>query len=292
MNKSMTGYGTASFESETMTVSVEVKTLNSKFLDINLRLPRVFSDKEIEVRNLLSDRLQRGKAAVNIEYQRLDAAATKLAINKKLFLQYYQELSELAGQVGANTDELLKLTLQSPEVMVTEKTDEDLSEDWQVVLDTLKKALEHCNAFREQEGQALVNKLAVYADTIEELLAEVEKQEPTRLEVVKTRIKQSLEELKSPEKIDENRFEQELIYYIEKLDINEEKVRLRNHLKYFHEIMKSKESQGKKLGFVAQEIGREINTIGSKANDAVIQKLVVSMKEELEKIKEQVLNVV
>lgn len=288
----MTGYGTATYESETMTVSVEVKTLNSKFLDVNLRLPRLFSDKEMEVRNLLADQLQRGKTAVSIEYQRYDAAANKVAVNKQLFLQYYKELSSLAEEVGAKQDEIFKLSLQSPDVMSTDKTKDDLSDDWKIIKDTLNKAINRCDAFRVQEGEALENKLIAYTHKIDELLREVEQYEQERIESVKSRIRQSLEDLISPEEVDKNRFEQELIYYIEKLDINEEKVRLRNHLKYMQEIMNSEKSQGKKLGFVAQEIGREINTIGSKANNAAIQKLVVDMKEELEKIKEQVLNVV
>lgn len=290
MIKSMTGYGKAQAERNNAVVTVEIKTLNSKFLELNLRLPKVYSEKEIEIRNLLSQHLERGKASINLEVQSNEVAEAKVEYNKALFLLYYQQLQELAREAGAPENDIFKLALQQPEVSKTLST-ELSEEEWKFVEELIAEAARHCDAFRLREGEALKEKLLEYTAEIKARLRAVEEQDPLRLEGIKERMNKKLEELIQTDKIDQNRLEQELIYYIEKLDINEEKVRLLTHLNYFEQALKAPESNGKKLGFISQEIGREINTIGSKANDAHIQRHVVVMKEELEKIKEQVLNI-
>lgn len=292
MIKSMTGYGTVNHESEHLKASVEVKTLNSKFLDLNLRLPRAFSDKELEIRKIVSDILERGKVSLTIEYLDPNGSAGSLSINQTLFVAYYNQLKALAQEVQADTRDLFKLALQSPEVMASGDKLEDNSTSWELLKVEVREALVKCDEFRVKEGASLQVQLEASIKNIGELLENVIAQDPLRIENIRNRIRQNIEELSLSGVGDENRLEQEIIYYIEKLDINEEKVRLRSHLDYFIEIMHMPSSQGKKLGFISQEIGREINTIGSKANDALIQKYVVGMKEELEKIKEQLLNIV
>ena len=284
----MTGFGKATLDNEKVSVSVEIKTLNSKFLDANLRLPRVFSDKEIEVRNLLAEKLQRGKVVINIDYRR-NVAEPTVTVNSDLFSAYYKQFEALAHQVKADEKDLFKLALQAPDVMSSAEN-EGAEDDWKEVRKQIVEALDRCNEHREAEGEGLHEKLQSYIEQIRVNLDQVEEQDPKRTEHVRERLRTHMNEWAADDRVDENRFEQELIYYIEKLDIAEEKVRLRSHLDYFLEIMNKDDSQGKKLGFIAQEIGREINTMGAKANDAVIQKLVVGMKEELEKIKEQSLN--
>lgn len=292
MIKSMTGFGLVQFENEKMVISAEVKTLNSKYLDSIIKLPRVFADKEIEVKNLLTSEIERGKATVSIDYQRKDQVNSKFSVNKELFRQYYGVLESLSEEVGAGREDIFRVALNSPEVMTVEKDTEGQTEDWSQVETVLREAIEKCNQFRSQEGEALYKMLKKYADDIENLLEKVKAKDPERIENIRNRIQGNLEEfVGGKDKVDENRFEQELIYYIEKLDINEEVVRLENHLNYFRKVLGQGGSLGKKLGFISQEIGREINTIGSKANDSDIQRHVVNMKEELEKIKEQVLNV-
>ena len=288
----MTGYGKAQAERNNTIVTVEVKTLNSKFLEVNLRLPKAFSEKEIEIRNLLSQQLERGKASVAIEVQSADATESKIEYNKPLFLSYYRQLQDLAVAAGAPSfDDLFRIVMQQPDV--AKVVNNDLSEDeWDLVSGLIEEAVQACDAFREREGAALQEKLSAYIDEIKRQLTAVEQRDPARAENVRDRLNKKLEDLQQVDKVDQNRLEQELIYYIEKLDISEEKVRLLTHLNYFEQVLQSPESNGKKLGFIAQEIGREINTIGSKANDAEIQRYVVNMKEELEKIKEQVLNII
>ena len=288
MTKSMTGYGKATLDTQEVTIVVEVKTLNSKFLDANLRLPRVFSEKELEVRNLLADKLERGKVNLNLDFKR-NATEASVVLNEDLFKAYYQQFSSLAEATGASQQELFKLALQSPEVMTSKDTGIP-EEDWKLVREQLELALDRCNEHRADEGKGLKEKLLSYIHIIGENLKKVEEQDPRRTAHVRERLRNHMNEWMADDRVDENRFEQELIYYIEKLDIAEEKVRLQSHLDYFVEIINKTAAPGKKLGFIAQEIGREINTMGAKANDAVIQKLVVGMKEELEKIKEQTLN--
>lgn len=270
---------------------MEVKTLNSKFFDLSIKIPKLFSEKELEIRNLINDKLERGKVAVSIEYVKKDQVSGRINFNRELFKSYYEELSELVSEVNAPKEDLYKIVLQLPEVQVLQKGNEDIENDWTLVKEVLKEAVNKCNEFRAIEGKSLLNNFLDYIESIERNLKEVEAQAPARLENIKARIRANVEELIPQDQVDKNRFEQELIYYIEKLDINEETVRLKAHLKFFLEVIHKEDSPGKKLNFIAQEIGREINTIGSKANDAHIQKSVVYMKEELEKIKEQLLNI-
>lgn len=292
MIKSMTGYGVVSQESESLKIHVEIKTLNSKFLDLNLRIPKALADKELEIRKIVSDKLERGKVSLSLEYVDATARPSKLAIDTPLFLAYYNQLKALAQEVQADTADLFKLALQSPEVVLSESNREDESGNWELLKEKLHEALAACDNFRVKEGATLQTQLEASIREIDNMLSKIIEQDPQRIQNIRNRIRQNIEELSLKGTADENRLEQEIVYYIEKLDINEEKVRLKSHLDYFLEVMNMPSSQGKKLGFISQEIGREINTIGSKANDALIQKYVVGMKEELEKIKEQLLNIV
>ncbi len=291
MIKSMTGYGTAQLENDTLSISVEVKSLNSKYLDTMIKLPKVFFDKEVDVKKFATEKLERGKIAVVINYQRKDSEVAKISINEKLLKTYYKKLKNIASEVGAPTDGLLKMVLEFPEVMRAEEPKDKLQDDWQRVKDIILEAINKCEEFRVTEGATLKNKLVIYIDKIESYLTKVDKMDPLRTEAIKKRLQKHLMEIDGNEKFDPNRFEQEMVYYLEKLDISEEKVRLKTHLDYFLVILSENTSQGKKLSFLSQEMGREINTIGSKANDAEIQKLVVGMKDELEKLKEQLQNI-
>jgi uncharacterized protein (TIGR00255 family) len=292
MNKSMTGYGQARFEDELHAVQVEVKSLNSKFLDVNIRMPRAFNDKEIQVRNMISERLERGKISVTLDFSHKGEAFTKIRINEQLFRDYYTTLKSLSDSIGSKSEDLFRLAIQFPEVVETLDDDLNREKEWQVIQPVLEQAIALCDQFRMKEGKVLTENLSQYLNTIAELLVQVRELDPLRIERVRSRIAGNLREFVQKEEIDVNRLEQELIYYIEKLDIKEELVRLDSHLNYFREILDAKVSMGKKMNFLAQEIGREINTIGSKSNDAAMQKVVVNMKEELEKIKEQVLNLI
>ncbi|BDD11301.1 hypothetical protein FUAX_37330 [Fulvitalea axinellae] len=286
----MTGYGKAHHEDQSVSATAEIRTLNSKFLDANIRLPKAFSDKELELRNLLSSKLVRGKVAVVIEFEKIETSAPNVAVNKALFKAYYEDFQQLAKETGADDKEIFKLALQAPDVIAPAKDNHDYSQEWELVKTAVLEAIANCDEFRMQEGQALKTKLTEYADNIGNLLEQVPEYEQERVEIVKQRLRQNLQEL-TEEQTDKNRFEQELIYYLEKYDISEEKVRLGNHIKYFKEVLDGKESNGKKLGFISQEMGREINTLGAKANHSGLQKIVVRMKDDLEKIKEQSLNV-
>lgn len=286
----MTGYGKATVDNEKNTIVVEVKSLNSKFLDASIKLPRQFSDKEIEVRTLLNNVLQRGKVNLSIEYVRKGEATAKVVINHDMVKKYYEELSLLAKTVGAPANDIFRLALQMPDAISNNTGDETLPEEWEQLYKTIQESLTACDKFRMEEGRGLSAAIIENIEKIKECLLRVEHQDPQRITNLKNRMHNQLKELIETGQHDPNRFEQELIYYIEKLDINEEKVRLNSHLNYFMETLTEPGAQGKKLGFISQEIGREINTIGSKANDAEIQKNVVVMKEELEKIKEQINN--
>ena len=288
----MTGYGHAKLEDSERIISIEVKTLNSKFVDATIRLPKNFSGKEPEIKNLLTEKLERGKISLVIEYGRLEDGSIPVEFNESLFKSYYLELSRLADLVHAPKEDIFRMALSYPDVQIQKVDDEKLEEEWKIINDVLLNALDHCDQFRINEGKDLSSKFAMYLDNIETLLIQVEENDPQRLSELKTRLKKSLDDLKLNGEVDQNRFEQELIYYIEKLDISEEKVRLKSHLRHFREVMDADASQGKKLNFISQEMGREINTIGSKASYAPIQKLVVGMKDELEKIKEQIQNIV
>ena len=291
MIKSMTGYGSHTAENDKISVTVEIKSLNSKFLDLNLRLSKEYSDRELEIRNLLNNTIERGKVGLNIDVQSKGGIKAKVFINRELVALYYNDLKETAASVGATDSDLFKLALQMPKAMESEAENIDNTEEWLLIQKVLNEAIAKCNAFRQDEGNTLALKFKEYIQTIGDCLAKVETFDPQRIEAIRTRIRQHFDEYSKSEQLDNSRFEQELIFYIEKLDISEEKVRLRSHLNYFLESMDIPEPSGKKLGFIAQEIGREINTIGSKANDANIQRFVVQMKEELEKIKEQALNI-
>lgn len=287
----MTGFGQASLEGTTFQLNVEVRSLNSKFLDLNLRIPKLFADKELDVRNLITEKLERGKVSISFDYQQQGQQEPQISYNKELFKAYYTQLQRLANTVEAPQDALFQLALNSPGV-TENKFDETLSEeDWEKVKTTLHKAMADCDAFRTKEGAVLLNKFKEYIQTISTCLAKVEELDPKRVQKIREKLKGGIHELFGDEGFDKNRLEQEIIFYIEKLDIQEEIVRLGTHLKYFSQVLDERQSNGKKLGFIAQEIGREINTIGSKSNDADMQKVVVVMKEELEKIKEQLNNV-
>lgn len=288
----MTGFGQASSDDGQSKIYVEVKSLNSKFLDLNLRLPKVFSEKELEVRNLISENLERGKVSVSIEYEKLSDGTIKQSYNELLFIAYYSELKKLADRVYAPYESLFELALNSPDVIqgnIREELGEDL---WRKVKSLLMEAITQCESFRLDEGKVLGSMLGNCCKVIEESLEKVKELDPKRVTRIRERLKNNVVSFFGEEGFDTNRLEQEIIFYVEKLDINEEKVRLKSHLDYFMQALREPQSNGKKLGFIAQEIGREINTIGSKSNDADIQKHVVVMKEELEKIKEQLSNIV
>ncbi len=291
MIKSMTGFGVAGLENEQMMIHVEVRSLNSKFLDLSIRSPRQFSDKEHEIRTLVQTILDRGKVNVSIEFVPKGSQNLPVTINQALFKAYFEEFKSLAELVGEKSDDLFKLALQSPNVIASIPMEREESEDWDQTKLVLEEALRKCDSFRKDEGASLYSKLEENILVIRSAFERVKQEEPNRKERIKQRIRNHFEQWMDENSFDANRFEQELIYYFEKLDVTEELVRLETHLDYFVKSLKEENSQGKKLGFISQEIGREINTIGSKANDAEIQKHVILMKDELEKIKEQSLNV-
>ena len=290
MIKSMTGYGLASTDHENVKFSVEIKSLNSKFLELNLKLPRAYAEKELFLRNLCSKDIERGKVSVSINVERTDEQQKGAQINAELLKKYYRQLASINEELGADSSNLLQAALSLPEV-INYTEEESTDNDWTVLHETFLKALENFHQFRIMEGKVLNEDLQLRIKNILEFFTQVEALAPLRIPQVKARLTQFLEENLVKINIDQNRLEQELIYYIDKLDITEERIRLKSHCDYFMETLKGKDANGKKLGFISQEIGREINTMGAKANDAQIQQLVVGMKEELEKIKEQLLNV-
>lgn len=290
MMKSMTGFGKATNEILGKKVTVEVRSLNSKQLDLNLRLPYLYKEKELELRADISKQIERGKVDITVFTESIHDSLP-VAINKPLAKTYYKELKALSEELNETNHNLLSLVVKMPDVMKAEREVVELDEvEWKQVKITVDKAIDAFQKFRDDEGKTLSNEFITRIGVIDKLLAEVVVMDAPRVENIKARIKNNLAEAIEKEKIDQNRFEQELIYYIEKLDITEEKLRLKTHIDYFLNTMREVAS-GRKLGFISQEIGREINTIGSKANDASVQKLVVQMKDELEKVKEQLLNV-
>jgi uncharacterized protein (TIGR00255 family) len=290
MIKSMTGYGLASADHENVKFAVEIKSLNSKFLELSIKLPKAFSDKELFLRNICSKEIERGKVNVSINIERGEEALKGATINAALLSRYYKQLEEINVNLGANSNNLLQAVLNFPDV-ISYVEDEVSENDWTILYSTFNKALDNFNQFRITEGNVLKLDLELRIKNILQFFSEIEVLEPLRIPQIKARLNQFLEDNVGKVNVDQNRLEQELIYYIDKLDITEEKIRLRSHCNYFLETLKSKDANGKKLGFISQEIGREINTMGAKANEAQIQQLVVGMKEELEKIKEQLLNV-
>lgn len=290
MIQSMTGFGKVTAELPTKKVTVEIKALNSKQLDLSTHIPSIYKEKEMQIRSRLLQTLERGKVdfAIYIEYIGKEASSQ---INQEAVMSYFAQLKELSDKLGISApsswDEL-QLVLRMPDVIKTDPVEVD-EDEWNVVKQAIDEAIQHLCDFRIQEGAMLQKLFTQKVSNIAALLNDVEPYEKERIEKIKGRILDNLEKLAVD--YDKNRFEQEMIYYIEKLDVNEEKNRLDNHLKYFLETMETGHGQGKKLGFIAQEMGREINTLGSKSNHADMQKIVVRMKDELEQIKEQVLNV-
>ncbi|MFD1294921.1 YicC/YloC family endoribonuclease [Lutibacter holmesii] len=284
MIHSMTGYGKTVLQLPTKKITIELKSLNSKNLDLNVRIPSYYREKELNIRKMLAAALVRGKIDFSI-YIENNGGETSSKVNENVVKEY---MGQLRNIVDSNEVELLKMAVRLPDALKTEREELD-PEEWAQIETGIKNAILEISKYRSDEGAALYNDFVVRISNIERLLSEVIEMDPQRMEQVKERLSKGVEELAA--KVDQNRFEQELIYYIEKLDITEEKVRLKNHLEYFKKSLKSDDSNGKKLGFITQEMGREINTIGSKSNFAEMQKLVVQMKDELEKIKEQNLNV-
>jgi uncharacterized protein (TIGR00255 family) len=290
MMKSMTGFGKALTEVSGKKINVEIRSLNSKQLDLNFRIPYIYKEKELELRSEVSKQVERGKVDVSIYLESIQDVMP-VAINKTLARFYYNELKSLSEELKEKDQNLLPLVLKMPEVLKGEREIVELDEaEWKEIKKAVDQAIEAFQKFRSDEGRTLAKEFKSRIAIIASLLQEVVKLDGLRITNIKERIKTNLAEAIDKEKIDQNRFEQELIYYIEKLDITEEKLRLKTHLDYFTVTLEEL-AAGRKLGFITQEIGREINTIGSKANDSAIQKLVVQMKDELEKIKEQLLNV-
>lgn len=282
----MTGYGKATGSFQSKKVSIEIRSLNSKSLDLNVRVAPIYRELEAEIRKVIGQFLDRGKIDVNIN---LDSTGdTKnYTINKDLAKAYFNDLKNINELIDGKTEDYLSLILRMPDIYINEREEISVEEKtW--ILNLLQEACNKMNEFRRQEGEALENEFTARIEDIRSLLNEVPKYETERIEVVRDRMRKALEDLENT-KYDDNRLEQEMIFYIEKLDVSEEKMRLSNHLDYYLETMKLPLS-GKKLGFISQEIGREINTLGSKSNHALMQKLVVDMKDNLEKIKEQILN--
>jgi len=289
MIQSMTGYGKAVVAFKDKKISAEIKSLNSKQLDLQTRIAPLYREKEMEIRQMIAAALERGKVEFALWIEK-DAGVDATPVNAALVENYYRQLKAVAEKVGIPEPEDWMYTLtRMPDVLA--KTDQEVlsDEEWEAAQQAVIEAIQALVDFRKQEGAALEKKFAEKIDNIERLLAEIEPYEKSRVEKIRQRIVDGLQQIPGVE-YDKNRLEQELIYYIEKLDISEEKQRLTNHLKYFRETMRDGHGQGKKLGFIAQEMGREINTTGSKSNQAEMQNIVVQMKDELEQIKEQVLN--
>lgn len=290
MIKSMTGFGKAEFEVNNKKITLELKSLNSKQIDINVRLPSVYREKEIEIRKELAEKLVRGKVDLTL-YVENHGLESNSKINEPILVSYYQHLKRINDTLGLETDQsTLQAVLRLPDVVKVEY-DTFNEEEWLVILDQLRKAITEIDAFRDKEGKALETDIMANTQSIEDLLSQIAPYEEQRMVTIKNRLTDSLGKLNMNTDADENRFEQELIYYLDKMDMNEEKVRLGNHLSFFMETIAQEDMNGKKLGFIAQEMGREINTLGSKAYDSNIQRIVVQMKDHLERIKEQLLNV-
>ncbi len=289
MIKSMTGFGKSEISLPTKKISVEVRSLNSKQLDLAVKLPALYRSLEFDIRSRAAAAIIRGKADVSVSVENT-ATHTTATINKEVFREYLQQVDNALSfsGIGANYDAIIPSVMRLPDVVSTQT--ESLSDDeQQALMQAIDEALARFSAFREQEGATLIADLLHRIDKIEEYKAQVEPYEKARTEAIKSRIREHIEKMNI--ELDNNRLEQEMIFYIEKLDITEEKVRLKNHCDYFREVAASEDAPGRKLGFIAQELGREINTMGSKSNEANMQILVVKMKDELEKIKEQVLNI-
>ena len=284
MIQSMTGFGKHVAQLPSKKITIELKSLNSKNLDLNARMPQAYRSKELELRKVIASSLVRGKVDFGL-YVELTGTETSAVVNEGAVKQYMKQLKSIAD---GDDLRLLEMALRLPDAMKTEREDLD-EEEYKVIQSALKEALSEINKFRSEEGKVLEKDFVTRIKNLENLLQEVTVMDVDRIDTIRERLEKAMNDLKAD--VDANRFEQELIYYLEKYDITEEKVRLANHLEYFSSTLNSSDSNGKKLGFIGQEIGREINTIGSKANYAPMQQVVVQMKDELEKIKEQMLNV-
>lgn len=292
MIKSMTGFGAALEEDHNVSVRAEVKSLNSKTLDLSVRLPRQLQDKEFEIRNMVAKILERGKVLISAELEYQSKAGSASQLNAELLHYHFSTVLEETKKFPVEIDHshILQSVLRMPEVMSPSSGRENREQEWLLVQQACEKAILACNEFRILEGRNLAAKVNEYIENIRSLLFQVIELDPERNDNIRQRLEEKLGSIRNEANFDQNRFEQEMIYYLEKMDISEEKTRLSAHLDHFLEVMEKEENAGRKLGFIAQEIGREINTIGSKANHAGIQKLVVLMKDDLEKIKEQGMN--
>ena len=285
MIQSMTGFGKATLQLPTKKITVEVKSLNSKGLDLNTRMPSVYREMELGLRNEIALKLERGKIDFSI-FIEITGEQTSSKINAPIVKAYIKQMQDVIP--NADETELMKMAVRMPDALKTERDEID-ENDWAAIQKVIKEALDNIGNFRQDEGKSLEKEFQLRVGNIRQYMNDALALDPERVQAIKDRLQTAISELKV--NVDENRFEQELIYYLEKLDITEEKVRLTNHLDYFLETINGNEANGRKLGFITQEMGREINTMGSKSNHAQMQKLVVMMKDELEKIKEQVLNV-
>ncbi|MAT55773.1 MAG: YicC family protein [Bacteroidetes bacterium] len=285
----MTGYGRASSTYEKKTISVEVRSLNSKYTDIRLKVPSNFREREHQLRKLLTNKAERGKIEMTIEVKSM-TGDDGYGLNMPLFKKYFSELSALADELGTSKEGLMQGILRIPNVVMAEDSDID-EEEWKAILNTVNEALEKFHSFRLAEGAAMEEDLRLRVNNILQALEQVNPFEKERIVLLQNRLRQNLQEFFGKENVDENRFEQEVIFYLEKIDITEEKVRLAQHCQYFLEQLDNKKTtKGRTLSFISQEMGREINTLGAKAYSADIQRLVVGMKDDLEKIKEQIAN--
>lgn len=289
MIKSMTGFGKSATSINQKKISIEIRSLNSKQADISVRIPAVYKEKELELRAKINQHLERGKIEFNL-YVEQTTATPNYQINESLFKNYYNELKRLSDELGEQSD-LIKIVAGMPDVFQKEEKQALDESEWQTIVELTTKALQDIDAYRTDEGNTLQKEMELRINNIQQLLKKVELYEKERVITVRERITAHLEEIVNGNQIDKDRLEQELVFYIEKFDVSEEKQRLQSHLDYFMDTMNDKDSQGKKLGFISQEMGREINTLGSKANHSELQKIVVEMKDELEKIKEQILNI-
>lgn len=285
----MTGFGNAVAEFGSKTISVDIRSLNSKFFDLTLRVPSAYKEKDMEIRAMLGRELERGKVEVYISIDSSEPQRKSL-INKDIVRQYHAELKSLNEELKITTDDYLGTILRLPDALNMEEAHFD-EEEYGQISQTLQQAIKAFNAFRNKEGKFMEKDLRERIDAIEENLMKIEPLEAGRIENIRKRLADQLKESAAKDAVDKNRFEQEVLYYLEKMDITEEKVRLRSHCIYFLETMNDPQSNGKKIGFISQEMGREINTLGAKANDAEMQKFVVQMKDELEKIKELMMNI-
>ncbi|MFT4662534.1 MAG: hypothetical protein ACI8XB_002824 [Patiriisocius sp.] len=288
MIKSMTGYGKASGAIENLNTIVEIRSLNSKSLDLSLRVPSNFKAYEMDIRTMVNDKLERGKVEISIN--RTDGNSNKSTINRPLVISYFEELTALEKELGTDIKDKLSLVLGMPDALLTEKIEADKAE-WNALKSLIGDALDAIDNYRISEGDMLKKDLLTNIENIAKLKDQVQPIADNRVDKIKERIRKNLKTNLEDIAVDENRFEQELIYYIEKMDVNEELIRLQGNIDYFMECINTDISEGKKLRFISQELGREINTLGAKSYDADMQKMVVMMKDELEKIKEQLLNV-